>query len=226
MLCCAGYAISASLLEGVLSDGKGPLVSYPSSLFVVSSVSRQAAAELRHGLLSAILVKLPGWSAVIDACRADQDDPVFSNQGHREAWPNLLQACMCSCSPKRCCICKPCWQAYLYAEQSAAWQGIRGSEALPAQLGHIAEQGHRPLGNQHRWPASPVDRSRTIIGCMAWSSRMVPMLSSGCFPNVHLLRIWRTCSRKDVGHVERAYDSSPEAYFAPFRSLQHDCWSM
>ena len=58
VLCCAGYAISASLLEGVLSDGKGPLVSYPSSLFVVSPVRLQAAAELQASPLPAGLVKL------------------------------------------------------------------------------------------------------------------------------------------------------------------------
>lgn len=57
LLCSAGYAISASLLEGVLSDGNGPLVSYPSTLFA-ARVSPHAAAELQNYILFWKLVKL------------------------------------------------------------------------------------------------------------------------------------------------------------------------
>ena len=41
----AGYAISASLLEGVLSDANGPLVSYPSNLFEASFVDCQSVCH-------------------------------------------------------------------------------------------------------------------------------------------------------------------------------------
>ncbi|KAK9833700.1 hypothetical protein WJX74_003155 [Apatococcus lobatus] len=43
-----GYVISASLLEGVLSDSNGPLVSYPSNLFAATAGTAQQATPSPH----------------------------------------------------------------------------------------------------------------------------------------------------------------------------------